>query len=216
MRRPRAGSRKATMKPADRTQFAQALAAVYALYRVDLSEAVTGMWWRALQAYELAAVVDALGRHSMNPDTGQFLPKPADVVKVLEGATSDVALLAWAKVIQGIRHVGTYDSVVFDDPIIHRVLEDLGGWVWIGQQTEKEMPFVEKRFRDAYRVWRARPALMDYQRRLAGVIEKQNGALGFSGVNVTTRFIGDQAKARAVLEGPKEQTMIERMEVAAE
>lgn len=203
------------MTPGDRSKFGEALAAVYALYRVELSQAVTVMWWRCLQAYEIAAVVDALGRHAMNPDTGQFLPKPADVVKVLEGSTVDVAMLAWAKVMGGMKQVGTWDSVVFDDPIIHRVLHDLGGWIWLGQQQEKELPFIEKRFRDAYRAWRARPALMDYPRRLAGHVEHTNGANGFHGVNVVTKFIGDRERAQSVLAGPQEKPMLERREATA-
>lgn len=192
------------MKPADRAKFGEALAACYALYRAELTQPVAAMWWRALQAYDIAAVVEALGRHAMNPDTGQFLPKPADVVKVLDGATQDVALLAWAKVVKAMKDFGCYDSVAFDDPIIHRVLIDLGGWVWLGRQEVREMQFVEKRFRDAYRAWRARPALMDYPRSLPGLIETQNNAAGYIGANVKIRLAGDKDQARALLEGPKD------------
>jgi hypothetical protein len=202
------------MKPSDKADFTGALEAVYALYRVDISAPVAAMWWRALQAYEIAAVVDALGRHAMNPDTGQFLPKPADVVKVIEGSTADTALLAWAKALGGIKQHGTYDSVVFDDPIIHRVLEDLGGWPWLGHQDVKELPFIERRFRDAYRAHRAR-GLAEYPRRLAGIIEHTNGSAGFAGANVRTKFIGDPAKAKLVLEGPKENQPLEHREAAA-
>ena len=197
----------------DRPRFFDALAAVHALYRVEFSKPVGEIWWRAMEAYEIDAVLDALGRHAKNPDTGQFLPKPADVVKQLDGTTSDTALLAWAKVTQGLRRFGTYDSVAFDDPIIHRVLADLGGWVWLGRQPEKELQFVEKRFRDAYRAWRSRPALMDYPRSLPGVIEQTNGAAGFAGVNVTTKFIGDVTKAQAVLAGPASKAIELRVAV---
>lgn len=203
------------MNASDKPTFLQALEGVYALYRVEFSAPVAAIWWKALQSYEIEAVVDALGRHAMNPDTGQFLPKPADVVKQLEGSTQDIALLAWTKVMGGMKQVGTWDSVAFDDPIIHRVLQDMGGWVWLGQQQEKELPFIEKRFRDAYRAWRARPTLMDYPRSLAGYIEHTNGTLGFHGVNVKTKFVGDRAKAEAVLAGPKTQPLIERREAAA-
>ncbi len=202
------------MNAADRTKFAEALAAVYALYRVELSQSVAAMWWRALEAYDVAPVLDALTRHARNPDTGQFLPKPADVVKMIEGSTADTALLAWAKVLQGLRAVGTYDSVVFDDPIIHRVLEDLGGWVALGRQPEKDLPFFEKRFRDAYRAWRMR-GLIDWPRRLAGIIEHQNGSAGFAGVNVNTKFVGDRARAQAVLDGPNDPALIGRKEATA-
>jgi len=202
------------MMPADRRAFADALAAAYTLYRVELSQAVTAMWWRALQGYEITAVLDALGKHAMNTDTGQFLPKPADVVKVLEGTTSDTALLAWSKVLDGVKRFGTYGSVVFDDPIIHRVLNDLGGWPWLGRQESKELPFVENRFRDAYRAWKSRGLITDYPRSLPGIIEHQNAAAGFAGVNVNTRFIGDETRAKAVLAGPREQPLIVQREAA--
>jgi len=77
-------------------------------------------------------------RHLMNPDTGQFLPKPADIVRMLGGRTLDRALMAWAKVDKAVRQIGTYESVVFDDALIHRVLHEMGGWVGMGQKTENE------------------------------------------------------------------------------
>ena len=175
----------------DRQGFGEALAEVYALYRVDLPASVIRIWWLCMQSYDLAAVVDALGRHAMNPDTGQFLPKPADVIRQLEGSTQDVALLAWARVVQAMRDYGSYVSVDFADPLIHRVLTDLGGWVWLGQQTEAEMPFIEKRFRDAYRAWRARPALLvDAPLRLPGIIERDNAASGYAGAFVIKTLPG--------------------------
>lgn len=187
----------------DRKEFGAALAAVYALYRADITAPVAAIWWQALSGYDLPAVVDALGRHAMNPDVGQFLPKPADVVRQLEGSTQDAALLAWARVVEALKRHGTYVSVDFVDPIIHRVLTDLGGWMWLGQQTEKEMPFIEKRFRDAYRAWRARPALLlEAPVRLAGIIEHDNGANGYTGVNVVTKVLGGPAKL--AIEGPQQ------------
>ena len=193
------------MTSADRKQFVDMLQAVYAMQRVDLSDAVTELWWAALEEYDLPVVLDAFKRHTKNPDVGQFLPKPADVIRQLEGSTQDVALLAWARVVDALKRHGTYVSVDFADPIIHRVLTDLGGWIWLGQQVEAEMPFIEKRFRDAYRAHRARPALLsDQPARLLGITEHTNAANGYAGENVVTIVIGDarRAAAQAVLEAP--------------
>lgn len=186
------------MNRADRAAFREALAAVYALYRVDLSPAVTEIWWRALQSYELAAVQEAFGRHSVNPDTGQFIPKPADVVKHLDGTSTDSGILAWAKVTEAVRHVGSWSSVCFDDPIIHKVIVDLGGWTQLCAVTEKEWDFKARAFQASYRAYRARP-LGEYPKSLPGRIEIQNGASGFAGANVEVKFIGDHTKARALL-----------------
>lgn len=104
-----------------------------------------------MKPFDLAAVKDALNRHCVNPDNGQFMPKPADVVKLLQGSSQDGALVAWAKVDRAVRQVGTYSTVVFDDPIIHRVVQDMGGWVALGDKREKEWPFVAKEFENRYR-----------------------------------------------------------------
>lgn len=179
------------MKRTDRAAFVESLSAVYALYRVDLSAAVTEIWWRALQNYDIAAVQEALGRHAVNPDTGQFVPKPADVVRLLEGTTTDTALLAWAKVADAVKHVGSWTSVQFDDPIIHRVIVDLGGWTELCATTGKEWDFKAKAFQAAYRAYKARPSV-EAPKHLPGRIEIQNNASGFTGANVEIKFIGER------------------------
>lgn len=166
------------MRNDDRAEFVRVLSAVYAVHRAELSDGVLDLWWSAMQAFEIEVVKGALGRHVMNPDTGQFLPKPADVVRELGGTTQDKSMLAWAKVTDGLRRVGTYASVQFDDPIIHRVLVDLGGWTWLGQQRESELPFIEKRFRDAYRAWLHR-GVSSVPAYLPGHFEITNNANGY-------------------------------------
>jgi hypothetical protein len=184
------------MRRTDRKSFIEALAAVYALYRVDLSPAVTEIWWRALQPYEIEQVQEALGRHSVNPDTGQFVPKPADVVKILEGTTSDSAILAWAKVTEAVRRFGSWDSVQFDDFIIHKVISDLGGWPELCATGAKEWDFKAKAFQAAYRAYRNRPSA-EFPKHLPGRIEIQNNASGYPGANVAIRFIGERSKLQS-------------------
>ena len=162
----------------DTEPFRQLMAGVFALYGRELSDTVLSIWWEALRSFDLVAVREALSRHAMNPDAGQFLPKPADVVRELHGTRGDAAALAWAKTIGAVRDHGSWRSVAFDDPIIHRVVEDLGGWTWLCAQRPDEMSFVERRFRDAYRAWRARGDVPPHRLRLAGVIELTNAANG--------------------------------------
>ena len=169
------------MNDADRAPFAETLSAVYALFRAELSEAALEIWWRALAPHSIEAVKEAFGRHATNPDEGRFLPRPADVVREISGTAADASTLAWARVSDAVARVGTYRSVAFDDPIVHRVIADLGGWPWLGRQTEREWPHVERRFRDAYRAWRARGLegtdLIDH---LPGIIEVANVAGGWT------------------------------------
>lgn len=64
------------------------------------------------------------------------LPLPADIRKYcLETREEDLEVRvaqARIKLKKGIDCVGTYNSVVFDDPIIHLVVRDFGGWIKVG------------------------------------------------------------------------------------
>src|SRR5690606_37498796 len=111
-----------------------------------LSPMAIALWWGNLREYELSAVRQGMHRHMQNPDSGCYMPKPSDIIKMMSGSTQDSAMIAWSKVDKALRQVGTYSSVVFDDPVIHRVIHDMGGWVSLGVKNDKEWPFVANEF----------------------------------------------------------------------
>lgn len=199
------------MKDSDKAQFFTLIGGVYAFYRQDMSQFAGSVWWQAMQPFDFAAVADALNRHCVNPDTGQFMPKPADVVKMLQGSTQDSAMVAWSKVDKGVRQVGTYASVVFDDPIIHRVIHDMGGWVALGTKDEKEWPFVAKEFENRYRGYRVRNETPEYPKQLAGIAESQNSREGRH--SQPPVLIGKSEAAKRVLQGGSDKVLVgfERM-----
>lgn len=187
------------MQQSDYDDFAALIADVHAFYRQSVSPFGLSVWWAACQQWDLAAVRDALGRHAVNPDAGQFMPKPAYLVRLIGGRTVDTALRAWAKVDKAIRQVGTYRSVVFDDPLIHRVIEDMGGWVLMGTKTDDDWPFVAKEFENRYRGYAGRAETPAYLRRLAGIAETENARGGHPVESPV--LVGDEARARAVMAG---------------
>lgn len=188
------------MNVAEFEQFQEGVAGVYAFYGKEVSGFAMDVWWNAMGPYDLAAVRDAFNRHLMNPDSGQFLPKPADIVKMLGGRTEDRALVAWAKVDKAVRSVGNYSSVVFDDPLIHRCIAEMGGWIGLGQKTEDEWPFVGKEFQTRYRGYAMRgDAVRDYQPILIGISEAYNQQKGFK--IDPPRLVGNMEKAKQVMLG---------------
>jgi hypothetical protein len=199
------------MTESDRPTFFTLMGGVHAFYRQDFSDFSGGVWWMAMKPFDLPAVQDAVNRHCVNPDNGQFMPKPADIVRLLQGSTQDGALVAWAKVDRAIRQVGTYATVCFDDPIIHRVITDMGGWVAIGGKTEKEWPFLAKEFENRYRGYRTQGGVDEYPRLLVGIAEAQNGQQGFR--SQAPVLIGDSSKAKRVLASGSDKPMLgfERM-----
>lgn len=163
----------------DRTEFFELLAGVHAFYRKDLSDFSGNVWWTAMEPYDFAAVKDAFNRHAANPDNGQFMPMPADIIRMLEGSTQDAAMAAWAKVDAAVRMVGPHRSVCFDDALIHRVLFEMGGWVLISGKDDKEWPFVRNEFVTRYRGYRGRRQLPDYPPVMIGIAEANNANEGF-------------------------------------
>jgi hypothetical protein len=172
---------------------------VYGFYRVPFSKFTGSVWLSAMQPFDFDAVADALNRHCVNPDTGQYLPKPADVVKMLQGTTQDSALIAWSKVDRAVRVVGPWPDVVFDDALIHRVLSEMGGWISLGERSAKDWDFVRNEFVTRYRGYRMRSERPEYHPVLTGAanasnaLEKQNRAKPV--------LIGDQRLALAVMKG---------------
>ena len=186
--------------------FSDMLQAVAEYCGKPLSPGVIAIYWQGLKDLDLPAVRHALNAHVQNPDTGQFMPKIADVRRMLGGTTQDSALRAWAKVDKAVRHIGPYASVAFDDALIHRVLHDMGGWVGLSGKAEDEWPFVAKEFENRYRGYAMRNERPEYPPVLTGISEAENVRRGLR--CDPPRLIGDASKAEAVMQGGTSRPLI--------
>lgn len=155
------------MQPSDRAAFAQLITDVLAYYRQDASRFVLDLWWNACQGFDLEQIRAALQRHCTDAERGQFAPKVADLARILQGTTTDRAALAWGKVHEAMGSVGAYTDVVFDDPAIHAVVEDMGGWPKMCRTPLDELGYLQHRFTEAHRAYTGR-GQFDFPRRLMG------------------------------------------------
>lgn len=187
------------MKSNDFEKFGEMLVAVGDLYGKSMSEMSIGLYFNALKEYDLSAVRQAFDRYVKNPDSGQFMPKPADLIRMMQGTSLDASMAAWAKVDKAVRQIGTYTSVVFDDPLIHRAIADIGGWVKLGQKTEDEWPFVARDFQNVYKGYAHRNEIPDYDPVLMGITDCYNSAEGYG--KQGPRLIGNAEQAHQVMLG---------------
>lgn len=171
---------------------------VYAFYRQDFSEFAGRVWTEAMKPYDFKAVADAMNRHLMNPDSGQFMPKPADIVKMLQGSTQDSALVAWTAVDRKVHHIGPYATVDFDDPLVAHVLRDMGGWVELCNKTEDDWPFVRNEFVNRYRGYKVRGDAPPLTPRLVGIAEHHNVVEGY--LQPQGEYLEDGTAAQKVIE----------------
>lgn len=194
------------MTDAEEPSFVTMLTGLADYYRVTLSDGVIRLYWTGLKQLDLATVEQAFLDHINMPDNGQFMPKVADLNRLLNGRTGDQSALAWGKVETALRHVSPYRDVVFDDPVTMRVLADMGGWIYLCKQTEDELPFVAKRFQANYQAYRIRNQRPDFPPVLTGIANAQNQLTYME--KQPPILIGVPAMAQRVMKGGTTKSLI--------
>ena len=198
------------MNTNDLEAFGDMWAQAHEIYGRTPEPRVVYMVFQSLIAFSLADIEQAPSRHITNPDTGQYPPKPADIVRLLQGSSQSASGEAWAKVDFAIRCVGNYRSVVFDDPKIHAAIERLGGWQKIALTDDKEYPFVRNNFLKLYQGFTVTPP-DSFPRKLIGTCEHENSQQsefirGRS--KEQPALVGDKEKARLVYQGGGDQGVV--------
>jgi hypothetical protein len=88
------------------------------------------------------------------------------------------ALLAWDAVRKAITEHGYYQSVQFDDPVIHSCIEALGGWQDLCSTPIEEIKWREKRFLELYPAFAT--TKKEHPQYLVGYVEQQNRLNNYS------------------------------------
>ncbi|MCW7556465.1 DUF6475 domain-containing protein [Endozoicomonas gorgoniicola] len=197
-------------------EFTSLMTGIAEYYGNELSPSGIKVYMLGLQRFELPDLKRACSLHMQSPDKGQFMPKVADLIRIIEGDTGSQAGQAWVKADKALRIQGPYRDVCFDDPIIHRVIDDMGGWIhFCTRADENEYPFQQKEFERRYQGYAVRP-LQDYPKLLVGMATHQNGVKGHSRRELPA-LIGDVDAAMRVYQGgvnPAQQINDKRTSVA--
>ena len=171
--------------------------AAVGIYGRDMDDLALMMVFRALSKFDIADIQRALDRHMNDSDQGRFMPKPADIVKYIEGDSGGKGLMAWAKFVDAIARPGVWESVVFDDPLIMAVIENMGGWIKWERVTNDELPFLKNDFVKLYKSFQITPPVR-YPHKLIGKSEAYNSISGFSSFVKEPHMIGDRDLALEV------------------
>jgi hypothetical protein len=192
------------MEQLDALKFSTLMVGIGELYSKTISVDLTNIYWLAMKKYELQDVQKAFNTHVNNPDGGQFFPKPADIVRIIEGSGETKALQAWAKVERAIIQIGRYQSVVFDDPLIHAVIDEMGGWIKLCAIKNDGLPFYANEFQKRYMGFVLKKPNI-YPRYLCGIFEQENAKNGFE--CAAPVLIGDANKAVEVIHSGGERIL---------
>lgn len=182
----------------DAEVFSLQMLALAEIYKREVSVTLMRIYFDALQEYAIGDVVQAIARHIRHPDQGQYFPKPADLIRMLEGDTHGQALQAWKVAVDAAIQYSPYVTVQFADAIIGIVIEEMGGWQDFYGWSDKEMPFKQQEFCLRYRQHLLRGGVQENPV-LVGFFQAENIRTGFAGELAAPIVIG-QPERKAIKE----------------
>lgn len=149
------------MTKADVKKFAEIMAFLGTIFSKELTSTAMKMYFKTLIDLPIEEIETAAMRiANVRTITGTF-PLPAEFRQAVDnknGSIEERAELAWNALIWAIEHVGHWQSVMFDDPVIHDVVQALGGWLKIQNADnpewnhEKQLQWRRKDFLAMYRL----------------------------------------------------------------
>lgn len=144
-------------------------------YKETLSEGDINLWLRDLSPFSFDDILSAFGKWRQSSDR---MPKISNIVEIIRGSEEDLALAALIKVENAMSLYGSYATVVFDDPIIHAVIPELGGWVRTCRLSENEFTWWKKDFRERYQHHLRYGTLTNLPPKLLGIFDEKNLLFG--------------------------------------
>ena len=160
----------------DFKKFSEIFKGIYLLFGEgkNLHPALIEIYYKSLERFTIAEIEIAI-KQVINTRVFSGLPKPAEIIQAIESKDSDTAIIALELVIYAVEHIGNYTSVKFTDPVIHSVIEMLGGWPKFCTATEEEWVWLKKDFLKFYPTMAKKQSHSDY---LPGQFEIDNVARG--------------------------------------
>lgn len=152
------------MKNEDKRAFFDLMMAAGEVYGREVTQPMAAIYFSALANVSIEQVQAAMMTHMQNPDSGQFFPKPADIIKQMTGTTKqqdaaieDKAAIAWACIERDIRRIGSYGTLKLDDKQALATVKAMGGWQSICQTETSKMEWKRKEFIRMYETFERMP-----------------------------------------------------------
>jgi hypothetical protein len=142
----------------DSNKFKELIAAINETYGEQFSQAQTLLWWNMFKPHSIQVFEQAVYQHMACPDTGMFTPKPANIMKFINGtskqneqALDDKSEIAWHVIEGEIRRIGSHTTLRMEDRQALAAVKAIGGWKKICGLTISELTWAHKEFVAAYK-----------------------------------------------------------------
>ena len=165
------------MKKEDIEKLGKILNVMGVIYERQVSKELIRIYFETLKEYDISEISRAFNLHIRDRERGQFFPKPADLLAQILADEGVLAILAWDKAYEGIKQGAYYDTMIFDDPVIHMTITQMGGWLEFSDLLIKDIPYRRAEFIKLYKHFQKHP--IDAPKRLAGFHEMNNRREGY-------------------------------------
>ena len=205
------------MKKLDRKIFVSTMENLCKYYKTDFNEFIDMVYWGVLQDLstdEFKAAIVKIFQERIYPS----MPQPGEIRQHAIGKLDHKAMIAAGNFKKAIESYGSYYTMVFDDPVIHVIVDKhFGSWKKVCQMTTEELTaFLKFDFSKLYAAYANRQN-MDIKLELKGSHDNMNEGKSYYVPGIYTRMIGDEKKCvewtkayqQKVLENPMSTTIIE-------
>lgn len=134
------------MENSQRPMFGAAIGALMELHGKQPSEAMLDLYWESLKHLEASEFKAAIGEVVRS---SKFMPKPSEILEVIEGPRKNTAAMQWAHVRRTMDFGDIYCSPDFGR-VVNAVLHALGGWEVLCEKTIPELVWYQKDFERIY------------------------------------------------------------------
>ena len=164
----------------DKKEFSKLMIGLGETFGKEVTPTLMRIYFNALAAYTIDQVTESINKHVVDPDSGKFFPRPADLIKQLTGDTKQQqremegqAEMAWACVEGEISRIGPYANLELEDQVAIACVKSMGGWAALCSCTYDQLTWKKKEFMSMYDTY-SRTPLEHLPKRLPGLEELHN------------------------------------------
>ncbi len=134
------------MNDRDKLTFIKLWTAAWANYGQKIDPLGAGLAFSVLSSkgFTFDQIKAGIALYCTNP-RNSYGPSASALIAELEGDPENAAMLVWPEV-ERLIHGGVHNRVIFDDPIIHQVIQDMGGFKTLGMIPTIDMKWTKKEF----------------------------------------------------------------------
>lgn len=165
------------MNSQDQNKFKELITVMSETYGEEFTPAKVKLWWNLFKPHSIEVFEQALYAHIACTDAGMFSPKPANLMKFINGTTKeneqlveDRAEMAWACIELEISRIGSYGTLELEDKQAIAAVKAIGGWQQLCASTYDQLVWKKKEFMSAYDTYERTP-LEHLPNKLPGLIE---------------------------------------------